>query len=103
VAVADVLVFVDASFLLEVNEVLQIVCSTDVVLVSVRDHFGDNTLEELVHPSTAKTSATKKKKVTYLKPLTLSYVLQVQMIFFTRFKFRQHVAINCAVSTIEIV
>jgi hypothetical protein len=71
VAVGDVLVFVEASFLLEVNEVLQVVWSGDVAFLPVRDHFGDNTLEKLVHPWSAEPSTTKKKKVTYLKDLTV--------------------------------
>jgi hypothetical protein len=86
VAVTNVLVPFDVCFLLEVNEVLQVVSSTHVVLLSVRDHFGDNTLEKLVHPWSANPSETRKKKVTYLKTLTISYSLQVQMIFFTFFK-----------------
>jgi hypothetical protein len=102
-AVADVLVFVDASFLLEVNEVLQVICSSDVVLLSVRDHFIGNTLEKLAHRPIANPSTTKKKKVTYLKELIAWYVLQVQMMFFTCFKIRRYIAINCAVSTAEVI
>jgi hypothetical protein len=102
-AVADVLVFVDASFLLEVNEVLQVVCSTDAVLLSVRHYFSDNTPEKLIHLPIAKPSATKKQKVTYLKSLTLWNVLQVLTIFFTCFEIRQYIAINCAVSTTGVI
>jgi hypothetical protein len=57
VAVTDVLVICNASFLTEGDEVLYIVWSSDVVVLTVGDHFTDNSLEETVnlwcgHPAT---------------------------------------------------
>ena len=57
VSVTDVLLICNASFLAEVDEVLQVVCSSDVVVLTVGDHITDNSLEETVnllraHPAT---------------------------------------------------
>ena len=49
VSVTDVLVICNASFLAEVDEVLHVVCSRDVVFLTVGDHFTDNSLEETVN------------------------------------------------------
>ena len=49
VAVTDVLIICNASFLAEGDEVLHVVCSSDVVVLTVGDHFTDNSLEETVN------------------------------------------------------
>jgi len=49
VAVTDVLVICNASFLAEGDEVLQVVCSSDIVVLTVGDHFADSSLEETVN------------------------------------------------------
>ena len=49
VSVTDVLVICNASFLAKVDEVLHVVCSRDVVVLTVGDHFTDNSLEETVN------------------------------------------------------
>jgi hypothetical protein len=54
VAVTDVLVICNASFLAEGDEVLHVVCSSDVIVLTVGDHFTDNPLEETVNLLVAK-------------------------------------------------
>jgi hypothetical protein len=51
--------------------VLQVVYSSHAVLLPVRHHFSDNACEKLVHPCSANPSATREKKITYLKALTV--------------------------------
>ena len=49
VAVTDVLVIRNASFLAEGDEVLHVVWSSDVVVLTVGDHFTNNSLEKTVN------------------------------------------------------
>ena len=49
VAITDVLIICYAAFLAEVDEMLQVVCPSNVDILTVGDHFIDNALEETVN------------------------------------------------------